>query len=130
MLWVVEQQLREHALVDGEKARLGGVSFVHRFGSALNEHLHFHCAVIDGVFEPEPEGGEAVWFHEALLTETQLQQVQAGVCQLAVKQYSPANQAMSAISVFLPVAIAAPTGSSVPGADSHDSGEKEQCKDS
>ena len=26
----------------------------HRFGFALKEHLHFHCCVIDGVFEPAP----------------------------------------------------------------------------
>jgi hypothetical protein len=49
-LRVVEQTLREHASASGEKARLGAVSFVHRFGSALNEHLHFHCCVIDGGF--------------------------------------------------------------------------------
>ena len=30
--------------------RLGAVSFVQRFGSALNAHVHFHCCVIDGVF--------------------------------------------------------------------------------
>jgi len=26
------------------------VSFVQRFGSTLNAHVHFHCWVIDGVF--------------------------------------------------------------------------------
>ena len=52
-LRVVEQALREHAPGDGEKARLGAVSFVHLFGSAPNEHLHFHCAAIDGMLEPE-----------------------------------------------------------------------------
>jgi hypothetical protein len=38
------------------------VTFVHRFGSALNANLHFHCAIIDGVFSAQDEG---VWFHEA-----------------------------------------------------------------
>jgi len=33
-----------------ESARTGAVSFIHRFGSALNPHIHFHCCVIDGVF--------------------------------------------------------------------------------
>jgi hypothetical protein len=28
------------------------VSFIHRFGASLNRHVHFHCCVIDGVFEP------------------------------------------------------------------------------
>jgi hypothetical protein len=68
-LRVVEQALREYAPDGREKGRLGAVSFVHRFGSALNEHLHFHCCVIDGMFAPDPEGGEAVQFREALLTQ-------------------------------------------------------------
>ena len=38
-------------------ARLGAVAFIHRFGSALNPHLHFHCVVQDGVFAPAPAGG-------------------------------------------------------------------------
>ncbi len=38
-LRVVEQALREHTPASTPKARLGAVSFVHRFGSALNEHL-------------------------------------------------------------------------------------------
>ena len=39
------------------QARTGAVAFIHRFGSALNEHTHFHVVVIDGVFEPDPEQG-------------------------------------------------------------------------
>jgi hypothetical protein len=27
------------------------VAFIHRFGSMLNAHRHFHCLVIEGVFE-------------------------------------------------------------------------------
>ncbi len=38
-LRVVEPVLRERAPGAAPKARLGAVSFVHRFGSALNEHL-------------------------------------------------------------------------------------------
>jgi len=33
-------------------SRLGGISFLHRFGSALNHHVHLHACVTDGVFEP------------------------------------------------------------------------------
>ena len=36
--------------------RLGAVSFVQRFGSALNAHVHFHCCVIDGVFAVGEDG--------------------------------------------------------------------------
>ena len=34
------------------RPRLGAVSFVHRFGSALNRHVHLHACVTDGVFVP------------------------------------------------------------------------------
>jgi hypothetical protein len=33
-----------------EGARTGAVSFIHRFGAALNPHIHFHCCVIDGTY--------------------------------------------------------------------------------
>jgi hypothetical protein len=34
------------------RPRLGAVSFLHRFGSALNHHVHLHACVTDGVFVP------------------------------------------------------------------------------
>jgi hypothetical protein len=33
------------------------VAFIHRFGSMLNAHLHFHCVFIDGVFDAATTGG-------------------------------------------------------------------------
>jgi hypothetical protein len=36
----------------GHGLRLGGISFLHRFGSALNHHVHLHVCVTDGVFVP------------------------------------------------------------------------------
>jgi len=45
----------------GRDAQLGAVSFLHRFGSALNPH--FHVVVLDGLFA-EDDGG-AITFHEA-----------------------------------------------------------------
>jgi hypothetical protein len=62
-LRVIEASLREASPGAGRGARLGAVSFVHRFGASLNVHLHSHCAVIDGVFAPDAEG--RVQFHEA-----------------------------------------------------------------
>jgi DNA-directed RNA polymerase subunit RPC12/RpoP len=62
-LRVVEQSLRAHSPGSGPAARLGAVAFIHRFGSALNPHLHFHCVVIDGVFDAAARG--AVIFHAA-----------------------------------------------------------------
>ena len=63
-LCAVEQTLRAHSAGAGPAARLGAVAFIHRFGSALNPHLHFHCCVLDGVFAPTAAGG--VVFHPAI----------------------------------------------------------------
>ena len=67
-LSVVERCLREHSPGCPAAARIGAVAFIHRFGSSLNEHLHFHCCVIDGVFEPAvaPDDAPSVTFHAAL----------------------------------------------------------------
>ncbi|MCW2314259.1 hypothetical protein M2244_004023, partial [Rhodoferax antarcticus] len=32
----------------------GAGAFIHRFGSSLNGHVHFHVCVVDGVFEEVP----------------------------------------------------------------------------
>lgn len=59
----MEECLRAHSPGAGSAARLGAVAFIHRFGSTLNPHLHFHCVVIDGVFDAAAAGG--VNFHAA-----------------------------------------------------------------
>jgi hypothetical protein len=41
------------------RPRLGAVSFLHRFGSALNRHVHLHACVTDGVFMPSSEATTA-----------------------------------------------------------------------
>jgi hypothetical protein len=33
-----------------DSPRIGGISFLHRFGSALNHHVHLHACITDGVF--------------------------------------------------------------------------------
>ena len=38
---------------------IGAVAFIHRFGSSLNEHVHFHMCVLDGVFEEVAGGADA-----------------------------------------------------------------------
>ncbi|OGB32025.1 MAG: hypothetical protein A3F78_04290 [Burkholderiales bacterium RIFCSPLOWO2_12_FULL_61_40] len=54
-LRVIAQSLQTHspgiAQVDKATLRIGAVAFIHRFGSNLNEHVHFHVCVVDGVFE-------------------------------------------------------------------------------
>jgi hypothetical protein len=39
------------ANVDKAALHIGAVAFIHRFGSSLNEHVHFHVCAVDGVFE-------------------------------------------------------------------------------
>jgi len=46
-----------------EDAQCGAITFVHRAGSSVNLHVHFHVAVLDGVFTRDPDAG--VLFHPA-----------------------------------------------------------------
>lgn len=72
----VEKALQSCCLDAPDDARLGAVTFVHRFGSALNGHVHFHCCVIDGVFSAEDV---TLRFDEATITPEAIAQVQAEV---------------------------------------------------
>jgi hypothetical protein len=62
LLRAVRTALRRGSPGGGSDAQIGAVSFLHRFGSALNPHFHFHLVVLDGVFT-EVDG--EVRFHEA-----------------------------------------------------------------
>jgi hypothetical protein len=53
------------------------VSFVHRFGAALNAHVHFHCCVIDAVLVAGEDG--ELRFAEATLTPEDMAAVQQQV---------------------------------------------------
>jgi hypothetical protein len=81
LLRVVDGYLRRSSDA-GPDARFGAVSFIHRFGASLNQHIHYdenhpgfrasralsgaqirsrriaHCCVIDGVFEPVEEADD------------------------------------------------------------------------
>jgi len=56
-LTAIERVLRQHSPGASAASRLGAVVFIHRFGALLNTHLHFHCIVIDGVFEADAQDG-------------------------------------------------------------------------
>jgi hypothetical protein len=53
----IERHLRAHSPGAGPQARAGALAFIPRFGSSLNLHTHLPVCVIDGVFEPDPQGG-------------------------------------------------------------------------
>jgi len=89
-LRVVQQSLQTHcpgaAKADPASLHLGAVAFIHRFGSSLNTHVHFHVCVVDGVFEalPDVESAESintqsVSFHTAEIDDAAITQVQAQV---------------------------------------------------
>ena len=56
---VIGSHLKKRAKKAGVKgAKHGSVTFIQRFGSALNLNVHFHTLFADGVFHKNPEG---VW---------------------------------------------------------------------
>ena len=76
------------AQVDKAAMHIGVGAFIHRFGSSLNEHVHFHVCVVAGVFKAVASGTDAdadlqsspssVIFHPAMaIDETVVIQVQA-----------------------------------------------------
>ena len=62
-LRVIAQSLQSNsagaAQLDRAALHIGAVAFIHRFGSSLNEHVHFHVCAVDGVFEEVPGGTDA-----------------------------------------------------------------------
>lgn len=61
-LSAVEQGLRSACPGAGPDVRIDAVAFIHRFGALLNAYVHFHCIVVEGVFEADAGGGAQ--FHE------------------------------------------------------------------
>ena len=61
-LRVIAQSLQSHSTgagqVDKAALHIGAIAFIHRFGSSLNGHVHFHVCVVDGVFEEVAVAGE------------------------------------------------------------------------
>ena len=62
-LRVIAQTLQTHSpgavKVDKATLHIGAVAFIHRFGSSLNGHVHFHVCAVDGVFEEVAGGADA-----------------------------------------------------------------------
>jgi hypothetical protein len=63
-LRAVETTVRQCSPGAPEGSRFGAVVFVHRFGSYLNSHIHYHVLVTDGVFSASQDGQAE--FHPAL----------------------------------------------------------------
>ena len=80
------------AKADPASLHLSAVAFIHRFGSSLNTHVHFHVCVIDGVFEALAGSGlpgaesetksinpPSITFHPAQIDDAAIATVQANV---------------------------------------------------
>ena len=65
-------------------ARSGGVLFVHRFGAALNAHVHLHLCVLDGVVA---QGRWGLEFRGAQVDEACAERVQALVRQRVLELF-------------------------------------------
>jgi hypothetical protein len=91
-LRVIAQSLQSNcpgaAQVDRAALHIGASAFIHRFGSSLNGHVHFHVCVVDGVFEEvagegdvdaaPPAASPCIVFHPANgIDATAVAQVQA-----------------------------------------------------
>ncbi len=85
LLRAIRTTLRHASPGAPSDAQLGAVSFLHRFGSSLNAHPHFHVVVLDGVFSRR-EDGEA-HFREASLFQPEHWLRLQGVLQRRVLRY-------------------------------------------
>ena len=88
-LRVIAQSLKSNspgaAQVDKAALHIGAVAFIHRFGSSLNEHVHFHICVVDGVFrdvtgdavaDGEPSTASAIFHQTSGIDAATVAQVQ------------------------------------------------------
>jgi hypothetical protein len=88
LLRALQATLRKVCPTAPAASSIGAVSFLHRFGSSLNPHFHYHLCVVDGLFErvkgeenqdPSSQTDE-LRFHEATaLTRELLEDLQQTV---------------------------------------------------
>ena len=90
-------------------ARSGGVLFVHRFGAALNAHVHLHVCVLDGVVA---QGRWALVFCGAAALraryttgDSQVPAIQSRVLKAATKMHEPLRISGTACLLSLRVSL-------------------------
>ena len=80
LLRALRVTLREACPTAPPTASIGAVSFLHRFGSSLNPHFHYHLIVVDGLFQRVEDDTDQdqttpaarLRFHEATALTSQL----------------------------------------------------------
>jgi hypothetical protein len=94
LLRALRATLRDACPTAPSSASFGAVSFLHRFGSSLNPHYHFHLCVVDGLFEDGPGDGSQdlqprLRFHEATaLTRELLEGLQHTVRKRVLRHFA------------------------------------------
>ncbi len=74
--WLASDRANPKRTLSGRPhtAKYGGITYIHRFGSTLNAHLHYHSCLIDGVFAQTENG---LRFYETVgLTQKVIQSAQ------------------------------------------------------
>ena len=100
-LRVVAQSLQScspgAAQLDKTALHIGAIAFIHRFGSSLNSHVHFHVCpwpltrLVDGVFEAVVSN---VIFHAATpINESMQAQVQTDLGRRILRAFAPSRDA-------------------------------------
>jgi len=81
-----KQLIQHYQHTSDNPIKIGGISFIHRFGSSLNAHPHFHCIIIEGVFVKDSDS--QITFHKiSSITEKDIQAVQERVRQRVLKNF-------------------------------------------
>ena len=83
----IRKQLIQHYPHTSDKPiKIGGISFIHRFGSSLNAHPHFHCIIIEGVFVKDSDS-QTIFYKISSITEKDIQAVQERVRLRVLKNF-------------------------------------------
>jgi len=80
----MERAIRAHSPGAPDESGSGGVVFIHRFGSALNVHIHVHACLIDGLIGRTSEG---LSFHPVQLDEADITAVSEAIRQRVLRSF-------------------------------------------
>jgi hypothetical protein len=72
----MERAIRAHSPGAPDESGTGGVVFIHRFGSALNVHVHLHVCLIEGLIG---RTSEDLAFHPVQLDATDIHNVSEAI---------------------------------------------------
>ncbi len=84
----IKKQRVEYVQMDSESpVKIGGMGFIHRFGSSLFVDVHFHCVIIDGVFVKKISDSQITFHKLTTITQEDIQAVQVRVRLRVLKSF-------------------------------------------